>query len=73
MFLTAESVSPSSPTTVVSPREVNRSLLPPLVRRLSDNSQHLLLGATIAAKTNIKSRKIVLYVCAADSQGMTTI
>ncbi|XP_054275892.1 NACHT and WD repeat domain-containing protein 2-like [Macrosteles quadrilineatus] len=63
-----DSVSPNSPPGVLSPREVDKSRLPPLVRRLSDNSQHLLLGATAAARTNTRSRKIVIYICAADSQ-----
>ncbi|XP_046670625.1 NACHT domain- and WD repeat-containing protein 1 [Homalodisca vitripennis] len=63
-----DSVSPNSPPGVLSPKEVDKSSLPPLVRRLSDNSQHLLLGATATAKTTLRSRKIVIYICAADSQ-----
>lgn len=73
VLFTADSVSPNSPPGVLSPKEVDKSSLPPLVRRLSDNSQHLLLGAMAAAKTTARTRKIVIYVCAADSQGTRCI
>ncbi|XP_075219526.1 NACHT and WD repeat domain-containing protein 2 isoform X3 [Lycorma delicatula] len=65
-----DSVSPGSPPpgSILSPKEIDKSLLPPTVKKLNSNIQHLLVGAIAAAKTNVKTRKIVLYVSAADSQ-----
>lgn len=43
--------------------------MPPQVQYLSENLQQLLMGKIAQAKTTKKSKKIVIYVCAADSQG----
>lgn len=36
---------------------------------LTDNLQHLVMGRIAHVKASLRSRKIVIYVCAADSQG----
>jgi hypothetical protein len=41
------------------------------VQQLSENLQNLLMGRIASARTTTKTRKIVIYVCAADSQGNT--
>ncbi|CAH0778298.1 unnamed protein product [Bemisia tabaci] len=44
------------------------SRMPPGLAGLSEKLQRLLLGATELTKTSYRSRKIVVYICAADSQ-----
>lgn len=43
--------------------------VPKEVSSLTENLQHLIMGRIAHAKTSLRSRKIVIYVCAADSQG----
>ncbi|XP_063237108.1 NACHT domain- and WD repeat-containing protein 1 isoform X2 [Bacillus rossius redtenbacheri] len=73
--VSADSISLSSPpgTAVQSPRDFDKLSsdappLPPEVQQLPDNLQSLLLGQVAAARVSAKTRKIVVYVCAADSQ-----
>ncbi|XP_076260371.1 NACHT domain- and WD repeat-containing protein 1 isoform X1 [Rhynchophorus ferrugineus] len=63
----SDSMSLSSP---VSPKEFERIAedVPKEVASLSENLQHLVMGRMAHAKTSLRSRKIVIYVCAADSQ-----
>lgn len=44
-------------------------LLPPPLKGLPDNLRRLLLGRTGHARTAVRTNKIAIYVCAADSQG----
>lgn len=65
-------MSLSSPPGTQSPRDFDKiyeGSIPKEVQNLSENLQHLLMGRMIQAKTNSKTKKIVIYVCAADSQG----
>ncbi|KAK7866181.1 hypothetical protein R5R35_001398 [Gryllus longicercus] len=70
----ADSMSLSSPpgTTAQSPREFDKLnsdvQLPVEIQHLPENCQNLILGRTAAVRPTIKTRKIVIYVCAADSQ-----
>jgi hypothetical protein len=68
-------MSLSSPpgTSVQSPRDFDKceTPLPQEVQQLSENLQNLLMGRIASARTTTKTRKIVIYVCAADSQGNT--
>ena len=70
-------MSLSSPpgTSVQSPRDFDKceTPLPQEVQQLQENLQNLLLGRIAATRTTSKTRKIVIYVCAADSQGNTLI
>ncbi|ENN74521.1 hypothetical protein YQE_08845, partial [Dendroctonus ponderosae] len=45
--------------------------VPKEVSSLTENLQHLIMGRIAHAKTSLRSRKIVIYVCAADSQDCT--
>ncbi|XP_030753342.1 NACHT and WD repeat domain-containing protein 2 [Sitophilus oryzae] len=62
-----DSMSLASP---VSPKEFDRLAedVPKEVGCLGENLQHLVMGRVAHAKTSLRSRKIVIYVCAADSQ-----
>ncbi|CAG9821320.1 unnamed protein product [Phaedon cochleariae] len=67
----SDSVSLSSPPGNHSPKEYEKLFdddLPKEVGNLSDNLQHLIMGRISQAKTALRSRKIVIYICAADSQ-----
>ncbi|PSN35793.1 hypothetical protein C0J52_09490, partial [Blattella germanica] len=70
--ISADSMSLSSPpgTSVQSPRDFDKcdTPMPQEVQQLTENLQNLLLGRIAATKTTTKTRKIVIYVCAADSQ-----
>ncbi|XP_069676393.1 NACHT and WD repeat domain-containing protein 2 isoform X2 [Periplaneta americana] len=70
--ISADSMSLSSPpgTSVQSPRDFDKceTPLPQEVQQLSENLQNLLMGRIAATRTTSKTRKIVIYVCAADSQ-----
>lgn len=72
----ADSMSLSSPPGTTSPRDFDRPGEPPLpahIQKLPDLLRHLLSGRTPVVKASKKSRKIALYVCAADSQGDVNI
>jgi hypothetical protein len=73
LLLAADSMSLSSPpgTSVQSPRDFDKcdAPLPQEVQQLPENLQNLLMGCIASARTTTKTRKIVIYVCAADSQG----
>jgi hypothetical protein len=73
LLLTADSISLSSPpgTSIQSPRDFDKcdAPLPHEVQQLPENLQNLLMGCIASARTTSKTRKIVIYVCAADSQG----
>jgi len=66
-------MSLSSPpgTSIQSPRDFDKcdAPLPQEVQQLPENLQNLLMGCIASARTTSKTRKIVIYVCAADSQG----
>ncbi|XP_021914136.1 NACHT and WD repeat domain-containing protein 2 isoform X2 [Zootermopsis nevadensis] len=70
--ISADSMSLSSPpgTSVQSPRDFDKceTSLPQEVQQLPENLQNLLMGRVASARTTTKTRKIVIYVCAADSQ-----
>ncbi|RZF39182.1 hypothetical protein LSTR_LSTR014668 [Laodelphax striatellus] len=68
--VSAESASPSSPpdNTAEPTIAIDKTTLPPIIRKLPDELQHLLLGTIPAAKTVVRARKITIYVAAADSQ-----
>lgn len=71
----ADSMSLSSPTGTQSPKEFDKlyeSSLPEEVQNLGENLQNLLMGRITQAKPTSKTKKIVIYVSAADSQGITT-
>ncbi|XP_056647037.1 NACHT and WD repeat domain-containing protein 2 isoform X1 [Diorhabda sublineata] len=67
----SDSVSLSSPPGNQSPKEFEKIFdgnVPKEVGALSENLQNLIMGKIAQSKTVLKSRKIVIYVCAADSQ-----
>lgn len=67
---TADSMSLSSPPGTHSPQDFERdSQVPKEVISLSEHLQNLIMGRIAQAKTVSRTRKIVIYVCAADSQG----
>lgn len=69
----ADSMSLSSPPGTQSPRDFDKlyeSSVPKEIQNLSENLQHLLMGRMTQAKTISKTKKIVIYVSAADSQGI---
>lgn len=73
-FLTyvSDSISLSSPPGNQSPKEFDKMFetnVSQVVLSLSENLQHLIMGRISQAKTSLRSMKIVIYVCAADSQG----
>ncbi|CAG9853566.1 unnamed protein product [Phyllotreta striolata] len=70
----SDSMSLSSPPGSQSPKDFAKSYegnLPQEVTDLSENLQNLITGKISQTKTVLKSRKIVIYVCAADSQDCT--
>lgn len=63
-------MSLNSPPGTHSPQEYDKtSKVPKEVAKLSEQLQHLIMGKVVQAKIATKTRKIVIYVCAADSQG----
>lgn len=63
-------MSLSSPPGTHSPQEFDKvSHVPKEVASLSEHLQNLIMGRVAHAKVATKTRKIVIYVCAADSQG----
>ncbi|XP_066263113.1 NACHT and WD repeat domain-containing protein 2 [Euwallacea similis] len=64
---TSDSMSISSP---LSPKGFEKLTedVPKEVSSLNENLQHLIMGRIAHAKASLRSRKIVIYVCAADSQ-----
>ncbi|CAG9765713.1 unnamed protein product [Ceutorhynchus assimilis] len=65
-----DSMSLASP---ISPKGFERLTedVPKEVSSLSEKLQHLIMGRVAHAKTSLRGRKIVIYVCAADSQDCT--
>lgn len=67
-------MSLSSPPGTHSPSDFDKvSHVPKEVANLSEQLQNLIMGRVAQAKIATKTKKIVIYVCAADSQGITTI
>lgn len=65
-------MSLSSPPGTQSPKDFEKayqSHIPNEVASLSEQLQNLIMGRVAQAKTATKTRKIVIYICAADSQG----
>lgn len=65
-------MSLSSPTGTQSPKDFEKSFqshIPSEVASLPEQLQNLIMGRVTQTKTATKTRKIVIYVCAADSQG----
>lgn len=63
-------MSLSSPPGTHSPQDFDKvSHVPKEVANLSEHLQNLIMGRVAQAKIVTKTRKIVIYVCAADSQG----
>lgn len=67
----ADSMSLSSPPGMHSPKGFEHSHVPKEVCSLSEHLQNLIMGRIADAKTAARTQKIVIYVCAADSQGTT--
>lgn len=66
-----DSMSLSSPPGTHSPKDFDKIMegyIPKEVANLSEQLQNLLMGRVVHAKTATRTRKIVLYVSAADSQ-----
>ncbi|KAK5648750.1 hypothetical protein RI129_003642 [Pyrocoelia pectoralis] len=66
--ISADSMSLSSPPGVHSPKGFEHSHVPKEVCSLSEDLQNLIMGRVSEAKTTARTQKIVVYVCAADSQ-----
>lgn len=69
-YLLADSMSLSSPPGMHSPKGFENSHVPKEVRSLSEHLQNLIMGRVVDSKTATRTRKIVIYICAADSQGI---
>ncbi|XP_049826318.1 NACHT and WD repeat domain-containing protein 2 isoform X2 [Aethina tumida] len=69
----SDSMSLSSPPGTHSPKDFGKEdgNLPKEVSSLNEQLQHLIMGRVAHAKTATRTRKIVIYVCAADSQDCT--
>nr|XP_023024210.1 uncharacterized protein LOC111512331 [Leptinotarsa decemlineata] len=68
----SDSMSLSSPPGNQSPKDFDKLYegnIPSEVADLPENLQNLIMGKVTLAKTTLRSRKIVIYICAADSQG----
>ncbi|KAF5283297.1 hypothetical protein FQR65_LT13976 [Abscondita terminalis] len=63
----SDSMSLSSPPGVHSPKGFE-SHVPEEVCSLSEDLQNFMMGRIADAKTNARTQKVVIYVCAADSQ-----
>lgn len=73
VFFLLDSISLSSPPGNQSPKGFDKmfeSNVSQVVLSLSENLQNLIMGRVSQAKTTLRSMKIVIYVCAADSQGI---
>ncbi|KAF5270218.1 hypothetical protein FQA39_LY08432 [Lamprigera yunnana] len=66
--ISADSMSLSSPPGVHSPKGFEQSHVPKEICSLSEDLQNLIMGRIADAKTTARTRKVVIYVCAADSQ-----
>ncbi|CAH0550201.1 unnamed protein product [Brassicogethes aeneus] len=71
--ISADSMSLSSPPGIHSPKSFDKLIDGNLPKReevssLSEQLQNLIMGRVANAKTATRTRKIVVYVCAADSQ-----
>ncbi|EFA06477.1 hypothetical protein TcasGA2_TC009369 [Tribolium castaneum] len=69
--ISADSMSLSSPPGTQSPQgfdKLSDGHVPKEVSSLSEQLQNLIMGRVSQAKTASRTRKIVIYVCAADSQ-----
>ncbi|CAH1364281.1 hypothetical protein MTP99_000667 [Tenebrio molitor] len=69
--LSADSMSLSSPPGTQSPKDFDKlsdGHVPKEVSSLSEHLQNLIMGRVSLAKTASRTRKIVIYICAADSQ-----
>ncbi|KAF2893747.1 hypothetical protein ILUMI_12441 [Ignelater luminosus] len=66
--ISADSMSLSSPPGMHSPKGFEHSHVPKEVCSLSEHLQNLVMGRIADAKTAARTQKIVIYVCAADSQ-----
>ncbi|XP_074036921.1 NACHT and WD repeat domain-containing protein 2 [Leptinotarsa decemlineata] len=67
----SDSMSLSSPPGNQSPKDFDKLYegnIPSEVADLPENLQNLIMGKVTLAKTTLRSRKIVIYICAADSQ-----
>lgn len=63
-------MSLSSPPATISPKGFDKiDSIPKEVASLSENLQNLIMGRVGQTKVSTRTRKIVIYVCAADSQG----
>lgn len=63
-------MSLSSPPGTQSPQDFDKiSHVPKEIVNLSEQLQNLIMGRIAQVKVATKTRKIVIYVCAADSQG----
>lgn len=63
-------MSLSSPPGTYSPQDFDKdNHVPKEVSSLSEHLQNLIMGRVSQAKTATRTRKIVIYVSAADSQG----
>ncbi|KAL1513904.1 hypothetical protein ABEB36_003243 [Hypothenemus hampei] len=67
---TSDSMSLSSPLSPKGFERLNEDV-PKEVSSLTENLQHLIMGRIAVYKPVLKSKKIVVYVCAADSQDCT--
>lgn len=69
----SDSISLSSPVACASPKELEGPPVPANVASLPDELRSSLLGRYPALKMTRRRRAMVIYVCAADSQGETEI
>lgn len=69
-MFSADSLSFDSSMTVHSPKGFGQAEIPKEVCSLSEQLQNLIMGRVADAKVTVRTRKIVIYVCAADSQGV---
>ncbi|KAL0276683.1 UNVERIFIED_CONTAM: hypothetical protein PYX00_004199 [Menopon gallinae] len=65
--VSADTTSLPSPPTL-SPKECSEPPLPQELTQLPETYQNLIIGKVSDASLSFKTRKIVIYVCAADSQ-----
>lgn len=70
-YFILDSVSLTSPAGIQSPRDFDSETIPKQVISLPEQLQNLIMGRVAQAKTATKTRKIVIYICAADSQGLS--
>lgn len=63
-------MSLNSPPGIHSPKDFANNI-PKEIVNLSEQLQNLIMGRIVQVKTATRTRKIVIYVSAADSQGKT--